>query len=63
MTCCIILCRVAGQLITLYGFSGAEKELKLRHDLWTRMLKNWKKQGLITQTDSGRYKKVQELLS
>ncbi|MBP1542357.1 MAG: hypothetical protein ILA25_09375, partial [Prevotella sp.] len=28
-----------------------------------QMLKNWKKQGLITQTDSGRYKKVQDTLS
>ena len=28
-----------------------------------QMLKNWKKQGLITQTDSGGYKKVQEPLS
>lgn len=152
MTCCIMLCRVADQLITQYGFSGAEKQLKMHPDIWIKllkkaqtpqllevynvvadylmdcalyffrerienafssrdyvgtadrqrmgkndsifarldidfsfeaalqqsiavkgvnvsrntihqMLKNWKKQGLITQTDSGRYKKVQEPLS
>lgn len=152
ITCCIMLCRVADQLIAQYGFSGAEKQLKLHPDLWAKMLKkvqtpqllevfnvvadylmdcalyffrerienafssrdyvgtadrqrmgkndsifarldfdfsfeaalqqsiavkganvtrntihqmlkNWKKQGLITQTDSGRYKKVQDTLS
>lgn len=152
ITCCIMLCRVADQLIAQYGFSGAEKLLKLHPDLWAKMLKkvqtpqllevfnvvadylmdcalyffrerienafssrdyvgtadrqrmgkndsifarldfdfsfeaalqqsiavkganvtrntihqmlkNWKKQGLITQTDSGRYKKVQDTLS
>ena len=152
ITCCIMLCRVADQLIAQYGFSGAEKQLKLHPDLWVKMLKkaqtpqllevfnvvadylmdcalyffrerienafssrdyvgtadrqrmgkndsifarldfdfsfeaalqqsiavkganvtrntihqmlkNWKKQGLITQTDSGRYKKVQDTLS
>jgi hypothetical protein len=152
IVCCIMLCRVADQLITQYGFSGAEKELKLHPDIWMKMLKkaqtpqllevfnvvadylmdcalyffrdrienafssrdyagtadrqrtgkndsifarldfdfgfeaalqqtiavkgenvsrntihqmlkNWKKQGLIVQTDSGRYKKVQEPLS
>jgi hypothetical protein len=26
-----------------------------------QMLKNWKKQGLIVQTESGRYRKVQEV--
>ncbi|MBP3832724.1 MAG: hypothetical protein ILA03_02025, partial [Bacteroidaceae bacterium] len=25
-----------------------------------QMLKNWKKQGLIVQTDAGRYRKIQE---
>ena len=150
IACCIMLCRVADQLIAQYGFSGAEKELKLHPDLWVKMLKkaqtpqllevfnvvadylmdcalyffreriehafssrdyvgtadrqrmgrndsifarldfdfsfeaalqqtvavkganvsrntvkqmlkNWKKQGLITQTDTGRYKKITEI--
>ena len=150
ITCCIMLCRVADQLIAQYGFSGAEKQLKLHPDLWAKMLKkvqtpqllevfnvvadylmdcalyffrerienafssrdyvgtadrqrmgkndsifarldfdfsfeaalqqtvavkganvtrntihqmlkNWKKQGLITQTDTGRYKKITEI--
>ena len=39
ITCCIMLCRVADQLIAQYGFSGAEKELKLHPDLWVKMLK------------------------
>ena len=150
IACCIMLCRVADQLIAQYGFSGAEKQLKLHPDLWAKMLKkvqtpqllevfnvvadylmdcalyffreriehafssrdyvgtadrqrmgkndsifarldfdfsfeaalqqtvavkganvsrntvkqmlkNWKKQGLITQTDTGRYKKITEI--
>jgi hypothetical protein len=39
IVCCIMLCRVADQLITQYGFSGAEKQLKLHPDLWVKMLK------------------------
>ena len=39
IACCIMLCRVADQLIAQYGFSGAEKELKLHPDLWVKMLK------------------------
>ena len=39
ITCCIMLCRVADQLIAQYGFSGAEKQLKLHPDLWAKMLK------------------------
>ena len=39
IVCCIMLCRVADQLIAQYGFSGAEKELKLHPDLWMKMLK------------------------
>ena len=150
MTCCIMLCRVAEQLIAKHGYNGAEMQLKTRPDLWKamlqkaqtpqlldvyeviadylmdtalfffrdriesafnsrdyagggdrqrmgrndsifarldvdfgfegayqhsvsvkganvthnsvrQMLKNWKKQGLIVQTDAGRYRKVQEV--
>ena len=39
MTCCIMLCRVADQLITQYGFSGAEKQLKMHPDIWIKLLK------------------------
>ena len=38
MTCCILLCRVAEQLIAKHGFSGAEKELKTHPDAWKTML-------------------------
>jgi len=38
MTCCILLCRVAEQLIAKHGFSGAEKELKQHPDVWKTML-------------------------
>ena len=149
MTCCIMLCRVCEQLIQKHGYSGAEKLLKQKPDLWKtqlikaqttllldvydvmadylldtalyffrerienafasrdyaasherqrmgsndtifarldadftfenalqqsvaakgtnvtrnqvhQMLKNWKRQGLIVQTETGRYRKVQE---
>jgi hypothetical protein len=149
MTCCIMLCRVAEQLIAKFGYNGAEKRLKAQPNLWKtmlqkaqtvqmlevydvladylldcalhffrerienafnsrdyagsnerqrmgkndsiyerldvefsfegavqhsiavkgagvsgnsvrQMLKNWKKQGLIVQTDAGRYRKIQE---
>ena len=38
MTCCIMLCRVAEQLIQKYGLSGAEKLMKQKPDLWQTML-------------------------
>ena len=149
MTCCIMLCRVCEQLIQKHGYSGAEKQLIQKPDLWKtqlikaqttllldvydvmadylldtalyffrerienafasrdyaasherqrmgsndtifarldadftfenalqqsvaakgtnvtrnqihQMLKNWKRQGLIVQTETGRYRKVQE---
>jgi hypothetical protein len=150
MTCCIMLCKVAEQLIQKHGYSGAEKQLKAHPGIWKtmlekaqtpqmlntyhvvadylldcalyffrdrienafnsrdyagggdrhrmgkndsifarldvefgfegafqhsvsvkgsnvsrnqvrQMLKNWKKQGLIIQTEAGRYRKVQEM--
>ena len=150
MTCCIMLCKVAEQLIQKHGYAGAEKQLKANPNLWKtmlekaqtpqmldayhvvadylldcalyffrdrienafnsrdyagggdrhrmgkndsifarldvefgfegafqhsvsvkgsnvsrnqvrQMLKNWKKQGLIIQTEAGRYRKVQEM--
>jgi hypothetical protein len=65
MMCCIMLCKVAEQLISKHGYNGAEKELKQHPDTWLamlqkqQMLKNWKIQGLIVQTERGRYRKVQ----
>ncbi len=38
MTCCIMLCRVAEQLIQKNGLNGAEKLLKSNPDLWKTML-------------------------
>ena len=38
MTCCIMLCRVAEQLIQKHGLNGAEKVLKSNPDLWKTML-------------------------
>ena len=35
--------------------------LAKKDELGLLMLKNWKKQGLIVQTDAGRYRKVQEV--
>ena len=34
MTCCLMLCRVAEQLIQKHGLSGAEKLLKQKPNLW-----------------------------
>ena len=38
-----------------------ERILAKKDELGLLMLKNWKKQGLIVQTDAGRYRKVQEV--
>ena len=38
MVCCIMLCRVAEQLIEKHGFAGAEKQLKAKPDVWKTML-------------------------
>ena len=38
MTCCIMLCKVAEQLIQKHGYSGAEKQLKAHPGIWKTML-------------------------
>ena len=38
MTCCIMLCRVAEQLIARHGLNGAEHQLKSKPDIWKSML-------------------------
>jgi hypothetical protein len=50
-----------------FGFEGAlQQSISLKGGDVSRnqvrmMLKNWKKQGLIVQTETGRYRKVQEV--
>ena len=38
MTCCIMLCKVAEQLIQKHGYNGAEQQLKTNPNLWKTML-------------------------
>ncbi len=38
MTCCLMLCRVAEQLIQKHGLNGAEAQLKQQPNLWKEML-------------------------
>ena len=38
MTCCIMLCKVAEQLIAKHGFNGAEQQLKANPNVWRTML-------------------------
>ena len=40
MICCMMLCKVAEELIEKYGFEGAEKEMKSKPDLWKEMLQD-----------------------
>jgi len=38
MTCCLMLCKVAEQLIQKHGLNGAESQLKQHPNLWKEML-------------------------
>ena len=38
MVCCLMLCRVAEQLIQKHGYNGAEQQLKTHPNLWKEML-------------------------
>ena len=38
MICCMMLCKVAEELIEKHGFEEAEKEMKTKPDLWKEML-------------------------
>ena len=51
MTCCIMLCRVAEQLITKYGFNGAEKRMKAQPNLWKQMLQKMQLPQLLAVYD------------
>ena len=51
MTCCLMLCRVAEQLIQKHGLSGAEKLLKQKPDLWQTMLQKAQTPQLLEAYD------------
>ena len=51
MMCCIMLCKVAEQLIQKHGFSGAEKELKTHPDTWLPMLQKAQTPQLLDMYD------------
>ena len=51
MTCCIMLCKVADQLIAQHGLNGAEKLLKEQPSLWMEMLEKTQKPQLLGMYD------------
>ncbi len=51
MTCCLMLCKVAEQLIQKHGMSGAKKLLKQRPDLWQTMLQKAQTPQLLEAYD------------
>ena len=51
MTCCLMLCKVAEQLIQKHGLSGAEKLLKQKPDLWQTMLQKAQTPQLLEAYD------------
>ena len=51
IVCCILLCKVAEQLIAKHGYSGAEKELKTHPDMWKAMLLKMQTPQLLAMYD------------
>ena len=51
IVCCILLCKVAEQLIAKHGYSGAEKELKQHPDAWKAMLLKMQTPQLLAMYD------------
>jgi len=51
MTCCIMLCKVADQLIAQHGYNGAEKLLKEKPDSWKTLLEKTQKPQLLEVYD------------
>ena len=51
MMCCIMLCKVAEQLIQKHGYNGAEKELKTHPDTWLAMLQKQQTPQLLDAYD------------
>ena len=51
MMCCIMLCKVAEQLVSKHGYNGAEKELKTHPDTWLAMLQKQQTPQLLDAYD------------
>ena len=51
IVCCILLCKVAEQLIAKHGYSGAEKELKTHPGVWKAMLLKMQTPQLLAMYD------------
>ena len=51
MMCCIMLCKVAEQLVSKHGYNGAEKELKQHPDTWLAMLQKQQTPQLLEAYD------------
>ena len=51
MTTCLMLCRVAEQLIQRHGFQGAEKQLKTHPTLWQELLQRQQTPQMLTTFD------------
>ena len=51
MTACLMLCRVAEQLIQRHGFQGAEKQLKTHPTLWQELLQRQQTPEMLATFD------------
>ena len=51
MTTCLMLCRVAEQLIQRHGFQGAEKQLKTHPTLWQELLQRQQTPQMLATFD------------
>ena len=51
MTTCLMLCRVAEQLIQRHGFQGAEKQLKAHPTLWQELLQRQQTPQMLATFD------------
>ena len=51
MTTCLMLCRVAEQLIQRHGFQGAEKQLKTHPTLWQELLQRQQTPEMLATFD------------
>ena len=51
MMTCLMLCRVAEQLIQRHGFQGAEKQLKTRPTLWQEMIQRQQTPQMLATFD------------
>jgi len=51
IVCCLMLCKVAEQLVSKHGYNGAEKELKTHPDTWLAMLQKQQTPQLLEAYD------------